>query len=95
MLVCENATEDPVVSYNQDGVTSAKVVHSFPQRFEMAYRREMNEFIDVIRDPTLSLKVQRKDTLLTSRIVNACEKSAREGRMVPLEPTPEPQVIKN
>ena len=94
MLVCENVTEDPVTCYSQDGVTSAKVVYSFPQRYEKAYRRELDEFIDVIRDPSLSLKVQRKDTLLTTRVANACEKSAQEGRMVPLEPVPEPQVIK-
>ena len=95
MLVCENVAEDPVVCYNQDGITSAVFMHSFPRRYEAAYRRELDHFIDVILDPAKPLGVQRKDTLLATRVANACEKAAQEGRMVTLEPAPEPQIIKN
>jgi len=56
----------------------------------LAYRRELDHFIDVVLDPSKPLSVTRDQTLLSSRVANACERSQREGKMVELEPAPPP-----
>ena len=82
MLRVENVHKDPVQAANSDGVTSSTYLHSFPNRYKQAYREELNHFIDVILDPSIPLCVTKEQTLLSSRIAEACEISAKEGRMV-------------
>ena len=82
MLQVENIHKDPVESSSGDGVTSSTYLHSFPERYKKAYDGELNHFIDVILDPSIPLSVTKEQTLLSSRIAEACEISAKEGRMV-------------
>ncbi len=84
MLRVENVSEDSVVLSDEDGVTQKPLLFSFPQRYEAAYRAELNHFISVLRDPSVQLCVTRKQTLLTSRVADACELSLREGRAIDL-----------
>lgn len=82
MLRVENIHKDPVQSASSDGVTSSTYLHSFPDRYKQAYHEELNHFIDVVLDPSIPLSVTKEQTLLASQIAKACEKSAKEGRMV-------------
>lgn len=86
MLKVENVHETPIQTATGDGITSSVYQHSFPERYKQAYRDEMNHFIDVILDPSVPLLVTKEQTLLASRIADACERSAKEGRMVELAP---------
>ena len=90
MLVCENSHEEPVFCYGTEGAISTPLFYSFPQRYELAYRHELDHFINVVLDPSKPLSVTRDQTLLSSRVANACERSQREGKMVELEPAPSP-----
>lgn len=82
MLRVENIHKDPVQTANCDGVTTSTYLHSFPDRYKQAYHEELNHFIDVVLDPSVPLRVTKEQTLLSSRIAEACEISAKEGRMV-------------
>ena len=90
MLVCENPRVDAVHCYDSEGSASSPLLYSFPQRYELAYCHELDHFIDVVLDPSKSLSVTREQTLLASRVANACIRSQEEGRMVELEPSPPP-----
>ena len=94
MLVCENPVEDSVQHFHPDGTSTSKLFFSFPRRYEIAYRRELEHFIDVVLDPTIPLLVTRESTLLSSRVADACERSQKEKRVVGLEPAPPPQDFK-
>ena len=50
----------------------------------------MDHFVDMILDRSVKCAVSRDDVLLSTRIANACERSQKEGRMVELEPVPQP-----
>ena len=84
MLRVENVHETPVQGATADSITSSVYQHSFPERYRQAYREELNHFIDVVLDPSVPLRVTKEQTLLASRIADACERSAKEGRMVEL-----------
>ncbi len=84
MLRVENVSQDSVVLSNEGGVTQKPLLFSFPQRYEAAYREELDHFITVLRDPSVPLCVTREQTLLASRVADACEVSLKEGRAVDL-----------
>jgi myo-inositol 2-dehydrogenase/D-chiro-inositol 1-dehydrogenase len=88
MLLCVNVREDPVHHFTDSGSTASVVQYSFPQRFQVAYEREMDHFVGLVLDPTKQCAVTRDEVLLCTRIANACERSQKEGRMVELEPLP-------
>ena len=88
MLLCENPPKDSVLTFNSEGTTGANTFYSFPQRYELAYRYEMDHFACVLLDPSKELLVKRADTLLSSRVADACERSQKEGKMVTLAPSP-------
>lgn len=84
MLRVENISKDSVSLSDNGGVTHKPLLYSFPQRYEAAYRLELEHFINLVRDPSIPLCVTREQTLLTSRVADACEVSLREGRTVEL-----------
>ncbi len=86
--MCENPRKDSLVRYNDLGTTASNTHYSFPQRYEMAYRKELDLFISSVLDPTKELLVTRNDILLSLRVADACDRSNKEGRMVGLEPLP-------
>lgn len=86
MVTCENPHSDNVHLYREEGYSGSPFQFSFPIRYEVAYGNEMDHFIDVVLDPSKKLHVGKRDTLLASRVADACERSQKLGRMVSLEP---------
>ena len=86
MVRVENIVKDPLQSANNGGIISSLYLHSFPDRYKQAYHEELNHFVDVVLDPSIPLRVTKEQTLLASRIAEACERSAKEGRMVEITP---------
>ncbi|KAI6650757.1 hypothetical protein LOD99_7808 [Oopsacas minuta] len=84
MLKSENPREDEVETYSQKGVTLGKCHYSFPTRYEYAYQQELDEFIECILDPTREMLSGKKDTLLATRLAEACEESLRKKAEVPI-----------
>ena len=50
----------------------------------------MDCFLDLVLDPSKPSLITRNEVVLSTRIVDACAKSQREGRMVELDPVPQP-----
>lgn len=90
MLICGNPPEDPILHYHTGGSTATPMLYSFPQRYELAYKKELDHFVDCVLDPSKPVLVKRSETLLSSRVADACERSFKEGKMVSLEPEPLP-----
>ena len=84
MLRVENISEDSVSLSSEGGVTTKPYLHSFPQRYEEAYKVELDHFIQILKDPSIPPCVTREQTLLASRVAEACEESLKEGRAVNL-----------
>ena len=84
MMRVENVHETTVQSATQDGIRSMPYHGSFPDRYKQAYLDELDHFVDVMLDPSVPLIVTKEQTLLATRIAEACERSAKEGRMVGL-----------
>ncbi len=83
MLQVENLPKDERMRLCQEeeGPLSSPV-YSFSQRYKESYELELDHFLSVVLDPTLPLKVNKEDVLLSSEIAEACEKSFKEGIMV-------------
>ncbi|KAJ8940489.1 hypothetical protein NQ318_008527 [Aromia moschata] len=89
MLKAENKCPiQNVEQYTHDDVKRAPIYYSFASRFQEAYKREMEHFIDVLEGKA-ELLVEGRDLLAVSKIATACEESARTGKMVNLKWTPE------
>ena len=87
MLRVENISQDSVQHSTSDGISNKPLLFSFPQRYEQAYRLEMDHFISLIQDASIPPYVTRRQTILASRIAEACELSYKEGRAVELTDT--------
>ena len=55
MLVAQNVTENTVQSYNRAGVSSARPVHFFIERYEAAYRAELDSFVRCLMGEAINL----------------------------------------
>ncbi|XP_063980711.1 inositol 2-dehydrogenase-like [Diachasmimorpha longicaudata] len=86
MIRAEN--EQPIhcveTQYGHDGPRHAPIWYSFPSRFRLAYRREMDNFLDIVLGKH-ELNVKPKEVLAVSRIASACEESARTGKMIEIK----------
>ena len=83
MLVAQNVAENTVLAYNQQGVSSAKPLHFFIERYEAAYRAELDSFVrclmgEAIKLPTLD------DGLQALKLAEAALLSLQQGRNVSL-----------
>lgn len=67
------------------GVHHAPCVHSFPQRFDTAFTKELEFFIDCVRG-TASPKVTSSDAELATVVAEAALQSARHDTVVKLRP---------
>ena len=85
MLKCENPQEDSVETYTQGGIALGKCHYSFPTRYEYAYQQEMDNFVECILDPTKEMLSGKKDTLLATRLAEACEESLKKKTEVSIE----------
>ena len=87
MLQVENVPKNPIQCFSEAGGATPPLQYSFPERYEAAYITELNLFVDIVTDPTLSCPVTKETVLLTSKIADACEQSMKEGRMVTFDPS--------
>ena len=83
MLVALNVNENTVVSYNQAGVSSAKPLHFFLERYEAAYRTELDSFIRYLMGEAVKLPGM-DDGLQALMLAEAAILSVQQGRTVKL-----------
>ncbi len=83
MLVAQNVNENTVVAYNQSGVSSAKPLHFFLERYEAAYRAELDSFVRCLMGEQVSLPTM-KDGLQALMLAEAALLSLQQGRTVKL-----------
>ena len=85
MLKSENPIEDPVETYTGQGVALGKCHFSFPTRYAHAYQQELNDFVECILDPSNQMLSSKRDTLLATRLAEACEESLRKKSEVTID----------
>ncbi|XP_039746330.1 inositol 2-dehydrogenase-like [Pararge aegeria] len=68
----------------QDGIKLNPIYYSFPSRYKIAYRRELEHFLDVVQYG-VPIEVSSWQTLAISKIATAAEESARTGKTVELD----------
>jgi len=83
MLIAQNVNENTVVAYNQDGVSSAKPLHFFLERYAAAYRSELDYFVRSLMGETLKLPTM-DDGLKALMLAEAAILSLQQGRAVKL-----------
>lgn len=82
MLRVENQLDSSVVRYGQDGVVSDKPQAFFLERYETAYRRELDAFIEQVTKGTRDLVPSADDGKKALLLAEAALESLRLGRPV-------------
>jgi myo-inositol 2-dehydrogenase/D-chiro-inositol 1-dehydrogenase len=83
MLVAQNVNENTVLAYNQTGVSSARPVHFFLERYEAAYRAELDSFVRCLMGETIKLPTL-DDGLQALMLAEAALLSLQQRRNVKL-----------
>ena len=83
MLVAQNVNENTVLTYSQAGVTSARPLHFFLERYAAAYRAELDSFVRCLEGETIKLPTM-DDGLQALKLAEAAMLSLRQGRNVKL-----------
>ncbi len=83
MLVAENIKENTVRSYSESGITSAKPMYFFLERYEAAYRSELDSFINSLSGETVNIP-NLHDGLQALLLAEAAIKSVSEQRTIAL-----------
>ena len=81
MLVQHNYKPTNVEFSGQNGSSTGRIYHSFPDRYAESYIKALDHFIDVIQGKC-SAEITKESTLLASEIVEACERSRQTGQAV-------------
>lgn len=81
MLTAANVNENTLTSYTQAGVTRAKPLHFFLERYEAAYRSELASFIAALNGADVALPTMN-DGLQALRLAEAAIVSIEQGRTV-------------
>jgi myo-inositol 2-dehydrogenase/D-chiro-inositol 1-dehydrogenase len=81
MLIAQNINENTVVAYDQTGVSSAKPLHFFLERYEAAYRAELDGFIRCLMGEAVKLP-DMDDGLQALMLAEAAILSVQQGRVV-------------
>ncbi|RLN49331.1 hypothetical protein BBJ29_005255 [Phytophthora kernoviae] len=84
MLQVQNPTRTALVQSTKTGLTSDKLLHSFPERFREAYLLELDNFIDVIQgnaNPRVHWAASRMNTI----IAEAARIAAVEKKVVTIK----------
>ena len=85
MLQCYNPPSDSVAIMTKPATMISPAPPSFRQRYEQAYMLELDHFIDVIRDPQKTMRVQKRDTLRAAQLAEACQTSYMTGQVIPFQ----------
>jgi len=80
-LRVDNPPRDALVALGETGETASLFHHSFPQRFDAAFRAELDAFAAVCRGETTPA-VSRDDAVLATLVAEAALVSARTGAPV-------------
>ena len=83
MLEARNVLENQVVRSTADGVTAAKPMHFFLERYMPAYAAEWDAFVRAVAEGA-TVPVTLDDGIDALRMADAATLSAREGRPVAL-----------
>ncbi len=83
MLSAQNINEHSIVRYSKSGVISARPEHFFLERYQVAYRNEIDSFIRSLRGEQISLPTM-EDGLQSLLLAEAAELSVKQGRNVEL-----------
>ena len=81
MLTASNVSENTLTSYTQAGVTLAKPLHFFLERYEAAYQSELASFIAALNGADVVLPTMN-DGLQALRLAEAAIVSIEQGRTV-------------
>jgi myo-inositol 2-dehydrogenase/D-chiro-inositol 1-dehydrogenase len=83
MLVAQNVTENSVTMYNEAGVSSAKPLHFFLERYAQAYRLELDGFIRLLEGEAVEVPTM-EDGLQALKLAEAALLSVQQDRTVTL-----------
>ncbi|KOB78486.1 putative oxidoreductase yrbE [Operophtera brumata] len=78
------ATAAALIPEVKEGIKQTPIFYSFPSRYRLAYKYELEHFLDVVMNGE-PMKVTSWQTLAVSKIATAAEKSARTGQTVELD----------
>jgi myo-inositol 2-dehydrogenase/D-chiro-inositol 1-dehydrogenase len=84
MLQAENRPRTTLVASTADGARAAPIDHSFPTRYQEAYRAEFECFLACVRGER-AVPITQADVRLSHRLADAAERSAREGQPVRID----------
>jgi myo-inositol 2-dehydrogenase/D-chiro-inositol 1-dehydrogenase len=83
MLKVENNVHDTNILFNETGIHSALPLHSFTERYDRSYLKEIELFIDALVNDN-EMPVKRKDIIMATAMAYAANKSMQEKRPVKL-----------
>lgn len=83
MLVAQNVNENTVTAYSESGVSSAKPLYFFLERYKAAYHAELDSFIRALQGETVSYP-SMNDGLQASMLAEAAVLSYQSDRTVQL-----------
>ncbi|MDP6166708.1 MAG: inositol 2-dehydrogenase [Gammaproteobacteria bacterium] len=83
LLCAENIKEHMVTSATQQGVITAKPMHFFLERYELAYRAELHAFINALNGESVILPTLH-DGLQALLLAEAAMQSIEQGRSIAL-----------
>jgi len=81
MTQAQNRQPTTMVLSNESGIHTDPYCYSFPQRYDQAYARELDHFVDVIEGKAQP-RLTHDDARKVAIIANAAEESARSGQRV-------------
>lgn len=84
MIISDFQRPSSIVTYNKEGTHSDVLKFSFPERYAESYVAALNHFIDIIEGKE-ECEVSKYNTLIVSRIADACEESHRSGLPVTVD----------
>jgi myo-inositol 2-dehydrogenase / D-chiro-inositol 1-dehydrogenase len=76
-----NPARDTVQAWNDDGSSGAPIAPGFAVRYADAYRLQLDHFVDVARGHSAS-RATFADGVTALALADACDRSARENRVV-------------
>ncbi|MCP4880164.1 MAG: inositol 2-dehydrogenase [Gammaproteobacteria bacterium] len=83
LLCAENIKEHMVTSATQQGVITAKPMHFFLERYELAYRAELHAFVNALNGESVILPTLH-DGLQALLLAEAAMQSIEQGRSIAL-----------
>lgn len=83
LVKVENPLELSTVLYNADGMHQSKFQHSFPQRFEHAFKLELEAFANTILEPGKEeWPVTAQQCITVQQVADAARISSQQGQVV-------------